>query len=167
VARDLLGKVLCRRLADGTVVRARIVETEAYRGVDDAASHAYGGPTPRSAIMFGPPGYAYVYLIYGMWCCLNVVTGDDGVASAVLVRAAHVPGDARAAAGPGRLCRALAISRADNGADLARGRALWLADDGFMPATVSTGPRIGVDYAGAWARKPWRFWVTQDAAVSR
>ncbi len=167
MARDLLGKVLCRRLPDGTRLAARVVETEAYRGLEDAASHAYGGPTPRSAIMFGPPGHAYVYLIYGMWCCLNAVTGPGRFASAVLLRAVHVPGDARAGAGPGRLCRAMRVDRDLNGADLSRGRELWLADDGFRPAKVASGRRIGVDYAGKWARKPWRFWMAGDAAVSK
>lgn len=167
MAKDLLGKVLCRRLDDGTVLRARVVETEAYHGTDDAASHAHGGPTPRSAIMFGPPGYAYVYLIYGMWCCLNAVTGPKGFPSAVLLRAVHVPGDERAGAGPGRLCRAMQIDRELNGADLARGRELWLADDGARAAAVASGRRIGVDYAGAWARKPWRFWLAGDPAVSK
>lgn len=166
MAPDLLGKVLCRRLPDGALIAARVVETEAYRGVDDAASHAHGGPTPRSAIMFGPPGHAYVYLIYGMWSCLNAVTGPGRRASAVLLRAVHVPGDARAGAGPGRLTRALRIDRAQNGADLARGRELWLADDGFRPDEIATGPRIGVDYAGEWAKKPWRFWIVGEAAVS-
>ncbi len=163
----MLGKILCRRLADGTSLRARVVETEAYRGTADAASHAYRGPTPRSAIMFGPPGHAYVYLIYGMWSCLNAVTGPARFPSAVLLRAVHVPGDARAGAGPGRLCRAMRVGRELCGADLARGKEIWLADDGFRPAKVASGRRIGVDYAGAWAKKPWRFWLAGDPAVSR
>ena len=163
----MLGKILCRRLPDGTVLRARIVETEAYLGTDDAASHAYRGPTPRSAIMWGPSGVAYVYLIYGMWSCLNVVTGVPGFPSAVLIRAARLPDDARAAAGPGRLCRELRIDRRDNGTDLVRGGAIWIADDGYRPEAVATGPRINVAYAGAWAQKPWRFWIPGDPAVSR
>src|SRR5262249_27187404 len=105
--------------------------------------------------------------IYGMWCCFNVVTGADGVPSAVLVRAAHLPGDPRAAAGPGRLCPALGVDRARNGADLVRGGSVWIAGDGVRPAAVATGPRVNVDYAGAWAKKRWRFWIAGDPAVSR
>jgi DNA-3-methyladenine glycosylase len=164
VAKDLLGKVIVlgRR-------RARIVETEAYHGRDDAASHAHGGPTPRSAIMFGPPGHAYVYLIYGVWSCLNVVTGEDGFPSAVLVRAAEMLGgdDPREAAGPGKLCRALGIDRALNGSDLCSPRGLRLEDDGFTVAAVRSGTRIGIEYAGASASLPWRFWIDGHPSVSR
>jgi DNA-3-methyladenine glycosylase len=166
VARELLGKLLVR---GGR--RARIVETEAYHGPDDAAAHSFGGPTPRSAIMFGPPGVAYVYLIYGMWSCLNVVTGPAGFPSAVLIRAAALeePGaDPREAAGPGKLCRALAIDRALNGADLVAGQALWLGDDGAAAAgAVRAGRRVGVDYAGEWAERPWRYWIADHPAVSK
>jgi DNA-3-methyladenine glycosylase len=164
VARDLLGKVvvLGRR-------RARIVETEAYHGRDDTASHAFGGPTPRSAIMYGPPGRAYVYLIYGVWSCLNVVTGEDGFPSAVLLRAGEILGgdDPREAAGPGRLCRALGVDRTLNGADLCAARGLRVEDDGVTPAGVRRGPRIGIQYAGAWASRPWRYWIAGHPSVSR
>jgi DNA-3-methyladenine glycosylase len=164
VARELLGKLLVRGRR-----RARIVETEAYHGLDDAASHGHGGPTPRSAIMFGPAGFAYVYLIYGMWSCLNVVTGDVGVPSAVLIRAAALAGggDPREAAGPGKLCRALGIDRALNGADLVAGDALWIADDGAAAGAVRRGPRVGVPYAGEWAARPWRYWIAGHPAVSK
>lgn len=164
VARDLLGKiVVCGRR------HARIVETEAYHGFDDAASHAFGGPTPRSAIMFGPPGHAYIYLIYGVWCCLNVVTGAEGFPSAVLIRAAEplFGDDPRAAAGPGKLCRAMGIDRRHNGIDLCAGRGLTVVDDGTAPAAVRSGVRIGIDYAGDWANRPWRFWIADHPAVSR
>lgn len=164
VARELLGKLLVRGRR-----RARIVETEAYHGLDDAASHGHGGPTPRSAIMFGPAGFAYVYLIYGMWSCLNVVTGDVGLPSAVLLRAAALEAgeDPREAAGPGKLCRALGIDRALNGADLVDGDALWIADDGTAAGAVRQGPRVGVDYAGAWAARPWRYWIADHPSVSK
>jgi DNA-3-methyladenine glycosylase len=170
VARDLVGAVLVRRLGRRTLV-ARVVETEAYHGPDDRASHAHGGPTPRSAIMFGPPGYAYVYLIYGMWSCLNVVTGEDGFPAAVLLRAAApVRGfgeDPRAASGPGKLCRALGITRRENGLDLCSDGPLYLSKSDAPPPRLTRTPRIGVDYAGAWARRPWRFLAAGDAAVSR
>jgi DNA-3-methyladenine glycosylase len=164
VARALLGKVvvLGRR-------RARIVETEAYHGFDDAASHAFGGPTPRSKIMFGPPGHAYVYLIYGVWSCLNVVTGEEKFPSAVLIRAGQILGsaDPREAAGPGKLCRALGIDRTSNGADLCATRGLRIEDDGFPAPEVRTGTRIGIDYAGASAQHPWRFWIAGHGSVSK
>jgi len=168
VARDLLGRVLVVANGGGTL-RARIVETEAYHGPDDGASHARGGPTPRSAIMFGPPGRAYVYLIYGMYSCLNLVTGPQGFPSAVLLRAAELGGDGdpRAAAGPGKLCRALGIDRGWNGEDLVTGARLWLEDDGAARPRVRTGPRIGVDYAGAWAARPWRYWIADHPSLSR
>jgi DNA-3-methyladenine glycosylase len=169
VARDLLGKVLSRRLHGGAVVQGRIVETEAYHGPDDRASHAFRGRTPRTSIMFGPPGIAYVYQIYGVWFCLNAVTMSDGFPAAVLVRGVHLAGDdERAGAGPGKLCRAMDIDRRLNGEDLVRGDALWLEDDGApAPARIRAGRRIGVDYAGRWASRPWRFWIDAHPAVSK
>ena len=147
---------------------ARIVETEAYHGFDDRASHAFRGPTARSAIMFGPPGHAYIYLIYGMWFCLNVVTGPERFPSAVLIRAAEVEGaDARAGAGPGKLCQALHLDKRQNGADLVAGTRLWLEDDGHVPARIATGPRVNVAYAGDSAARPWRFWIEGHPSVSR
>jgi DNA-3-methyladenine glycosylase len=167
VARALLGALVCARVG-GALRTARIVETEAYHGPDDAASHAFRGPTPRSAIMFGPPGFAYIYLIYGMWSCLNVVTGAAGFPSAVLLRAGELAGGhARDAAGPGKLCRALGLDRRQNGADLVTSDVLYLAEDGYTPARVARGPRIGVAYAGRWAARPWRFWIADHPAVSR
>lgn len=172
VARALLGKVLVRREPEG--LRAgRVVETEAYHGFDDRASHAHKGETPRTAPMFGHPGLAYVYQIYGVWWCLNAVTGSVGFPSAVLVRALAplAPGDfgPRDAAGPGKLCRLLNIDRHLNRTDLVAGDALWFADDGRQvpPDRVASGARVGVDYAGAWAETPWRFWIAGDPSVSR
>lgn len=182
VARDLLGKVVCSvtdGVAEGVAAgaagddrapkQARIVETEAYHGSDDGASHARGGPTPRSAIMFGPAGHAYIYLIYGMWYCLNVVTGDSGFPSAVLIRAGEILGadDVRAGAGPGKLCRALGLGRGQNGIDLVTSARLWIAEDDFARGRVRRGPRINVAYAGSWADRPWRFWIADHPSVSR
>jgi len=169
VAPELLGKLLVRK-ADGEPPRlARIVEVEAYLGERDAASHARNGPTPRAAIMFGPPGHLYVYLIYGMYHCMNFVTERDGVAGAVLIRAAEPLGedDAKALRGPGKLCRGLGITLAHKGADLtAATSALYVADDGAAAPRVARSPRIGVDYAGAWAARKLRFFVPGHPAVS-
>lgn len=168
VARDLLGKVLVRRLGRRQR-RARIVEVEAYLGQGDAASHARGGPTPRAAIMFGPPGFLYVYLIYGMYHCMNVITETDGVAGAVLIRAAEPldGGDPSELRGPGKLCRGLGITLADKGVDLTTGAGgLWAVDDGYPKGRVGRSPRIGVDYAGAWAGKHLRFFMPGHASVS-
>jgi DNA-3-methyladenine glycosylase len=167
VARELLGKLVVRRAPGGERV-ARIVEVEAYIGPDDQASHARRGPTPRASIMFGPPGVAYVYLIYGMHHCLNVVVDREGYPAAILVRAAEpVSGVEGPLAGPGRLTKALAIDRELNGADLIRGDALFLASDGGDPPEIASSPRIGIEYAGAWASKPWRFFVPSSRHVSR
>jgi DNA-3-methyladenine glycosylase len=166
VARALLGKILVHR--DGGVVRAaRIVETEAYHGQGDLASHARAGPTARAAIMFGPPGVAYVYLIYGRSHCMNVVTGPEGFPSAVLIRAAEpVEGCLHSTRGPGNLCRALGIRREhDNGRDLC-GDDLYLLDGG-PPGRIVTGPRVNVHYAGAWAERRWRYALAESPWVSR
>jgi len=167
VARALLGKVLVHR--DGGVRRAaRIVETEAYHGPRDRASHARSGPTPRAAIMFGPPGVAYVYLIYGLSHCLNVVTGPEGFPSAVLLRAAE-PLEAclHSTRGPGNLCRALAITRErENGRDLLGDR-LFIEDAPRPSERIVTAPRVNVHYAGPWADRPWRFALAGNPWVSR
>ena len=171
VARDLVGAVLEVGTATGTA-RVRLVEVEAYGGEDDPASHAGRGPTPRSRIMFGPPGFAYVYLIYGMHHCLNFVTGAEGAASAVLVRAAEplagLPGaDPRLLAGPGRLCRALGIDRGWNGLPVAAdlpGPARLRLRSGTPPARVEASRRVGIRRA---AERPWRFTDPESPALSR
>ena len=183
-ARSLLGLLLVREDEHGRRI-GRIVETEAYAGPDDRASHARAGRTPRTAVMFGPPGIAYVYLVYGLHHCLNVVCGADGAASAVLIRALEpVEGlplmrdrrgraggdDDRLAAGPARLCQALAVDRSFTGDDLLTPGRLWLAatPTGVPAAAIVSGPRIGVDYAGArWAARPWRFGVAGSPSLSR
>jgi DNA-3-methyladenine glycosylase len=162
VAADLIGKILVRGRR-----RARIVEVEAYLGVKDKASHARFGPTPRTRIMFGPPGHLYVYLVYGMHHCMNVVTEKDGVAGAVLLRAAAPLGgsDPRALSGPGKLCARLGVTRKDNGLDLTKGGFFLTADDEVCPAPACS-PRIGVDYAGSWTRRRLRFYWRGHPSVS-
>ena len=167
LARALIGMHLVHD--DGRVQRAgRIVETEAYIGPRDLAAHSSRGRTPRTEVMFGPPGHAYVYFIYGFWNCLNVVCGAPGVPHAVLLRALEpLAGLNERTWGPGLLCRALHIDRRLNGVDL-RGDVLWLE----LPpprtprARIARATRIGVDYAGEWARRPWRFFDRDSPFVS-
>ena len=157
VAEDLVGKLLVRE-TDGEMRWGRLIEVEAYCGPQDRAAHSWRGLTPRTTVMYGPPGHAYVYLIYGMHNCLNFVTGPEGSPQAVLVRALEPgPGVGRCS-GPGLVCRALDIDRSLNGAALRPPR-LYVVDDGFRPApeAVACTPRVGVGYAGAWAEMPWRF----------
>ncbi|HXW73586.1 MAG TPA: DNA-3-methyladenine glycosylase [Steroidobacteraceae bacterium] len=167
VARALIGMRLVHD--DGRARRAgRIVETEAYLGPRDLAAHSARGRTARTAVMFGPPGHAYVYFIYGVWNCLNVVTGRAGVPHAVLLRALEpLDGLTERTWGPGLLCRALRIDRRLNGADL-RGEVLWLEPQraGAPRARIARATRIGVDYAGEWAQRPWRFYDRDSPYVS-
>ncbi len=180
VARALLGKALVHESPEGTVA-GRIVEVEAYRGPEDRAAHSYGGRrTARTEVMFGPPGHAYVFFVYGMHFHFNVVTGAEEEPHAVLVRAVEpLVGRALMAArrqlpetrreltnGPGKLCRAFAIDRAHYGADLCAGPLHLRALSGFEPLAVGTSPRIGVDYAGEWRDEPWRFFDAGSAYVS-
>jgi DNA-3-methyladenine glycosylase len=156
VARSLIGKYLVRETSAG-LRTGRIIEVEAYSGFHDRASHASRGRTKRTEVMFGPPGLAYVYLIYGMYHCMNVVTERAEFPAAVLIRA--VESEAGLIDGPGRVCRSLAIDRELNRHDLTGGTSLWLEDRGdrIRRTAIGTFPRIGVDYAGTWAAKPWRF----------
>lgn len=181
VARDLLGKLLVHDGPGGLAI-ARIVEVEAYRGPRDRAAHTRGGHrSPRNESMWGPGGHAYVYFVYGMHHCLNVVTRPAGLPEAVLIRAAVPVGGIalmrrrralpeapvwRLLRGPGSLCRALGIDRSLDGADLVRGP-LFVRDAPPVPArSVRRTPRIGVDYAGTDAARPWRFLVADEPAVS-
>ncbi len=184
VARDLLGFWLCRQSDDGLTC-GRIVETEAYGGPDDLASHARAGRTRRTQGMFGTVGNAYVYLIYGMHNCLNVVAYSGREAGAVLLRAIEPtvgvdlmrarrrrPGDpdSRLAAGPARLAQAMQVNRSLDGHDLTAGDGLWLCapPEYSVAVAVAEGSRIGVDYAGkGWSTQPWRFWLADNPAVSR
>lgn len=156
VARSLVGKYLVRVL-DGREVAGRIIEVEAYVGPRDKACHASKGRTPRTEVLFNAAGTAYIYLIYGMYHCLNVVTEREEFPAAVLIRAVEV--DGVLIDGPGRLCRALQIDRSLNRIDLTAQESLWFEDRGglVLRKQVAALPRIGVDYAGAWAKKPWRF----------
>ncbi len=170
MARSLLGKLLVFDHPVGRRV-VRIVETEGYLGSGDPASHAYRGITPRTAVMFGRPGHSYVYLVYGMYHCLNIVTERDGAAGAVLLRGAEPlagidAADDGALAGPGRLARALGLSTAHTGLDLGRS-ALHVHDAPPVARTrILTGPRIGLSH-GATKDEPWRFWIAGSAGVSR
>ncbi len=162
VARDLLGKSLVRRSANG-VQHGLITETEAYCGPHDLACHASKGRTKRTEVMFGAAGHWYIYLIYGMYHCLNVVTEAEDYPAAVLIRGiapiTGVPPTAKTD-GPGKLCRAMEIDRTLNAAPVFTKRgALWIADSGCEPAAadVRQTPRIGVGYAGEYTEKPWRF----------
>ena len=179
LARDLLGCRLVHAAAEGAV-GGRIVEVEAYRGPEDLAAHSSRGLTPRNAVMFGAPGHLYVYLVYGLHHCLNVVAGPGDKPEAVLIRAlaldegvnlararrgASVP-DRRLASGPGNVGQALGVDRTLNGANLL-GDVVWIeARDGPAPR-IASGPRVGVDYAGDWAARPLRFWISDDPHVSR
>jgi len=165
VAQELIGCRVVHR--DGETLRVgRIVETEAYLGQRDRACHSSRGRTPRTEVMFGPPGHAYVYFIYGTHFCLNAVTRGEGCAEAVLIRAVEpVVGCLGEGDGPGKVCRALAIDKRRNGLDLVEG-ALTFTPGDRPPAALVRGPRIGVDYAGAWARRLLRFYEKGSPFVS-
>ncbi|HWO41401.1 MAG TPA: DNA-3-methyladenine glycosylase [Candidatus Eisenbacteria bacterium] len=178
VARRLIGKYLVCRRPEGTTA-GRIVETEAYVGPDDKACHASRGRTQRTEVMFGPAGHAYVYFIYGFHYMLNIVTEPEGRPAAVLIRAVEpVEGIALMqqrrrsarlrdlASGPGKLCEAFHIDRSFNGVDLC-GDLLYVEDRGEAAPKIVTRPRIGVDYAGKWKHKPWRFLLRGSEFVSR
>ena len=180
VARDLIGLVLVGRSREGTVA-GRIVEAEAYVGPEDLACHASRGETARNAVMFGPPGHAYVYFVYGMHWCLNLVTGFEGFPAAVLLRAVEpVEGielmrsrrprarkDVQLTSGPARLCQAFAVDGAGNGLDVCAADApLAVEDRGRRVGSIVAAPRVGVDYAGEWAAKPFRFYEDESPYVS-
>ncbi len=184
VARDLLGARLVHAAPPGRV-GGRIVETEAYAGPEDLAAHSARGRTARNDVMFGEPGHAYVYLIYGLHHCVNVVSGPGTKPEAVLIRAIEVdegveiararravrggatPLDHRLGAGPGNVCAALGIDRRLNGADVTDPAGALTIEPGAPVREVVTRPRIGVAYAGGWAPLPWRFLVAGNRHVSR
>ncbi|MFN2543419.1 MAG: DNA-3-methyladenine glycosylase [Actinomycetota bacterium] len=177
VARALLGRELVRTLPDGQVLRARIVEAEAYRQ-DDPASHSFKGRTPTRVTMFGPPGHLYVYVSYGTHFCMNVVTGRDGEGSAVLLRAAEpmegletmaelrrLAEPRLLCAGPGRLCQAVGITRQHDGTDLVQGPDLRVERGRpVADGDVVAGPRVGLTVA---MEQPWRFTIRGSRYVSR
>lgn len=153
VAKDLIGKYLNRRIGRRTL-SAMIIETEAYHGTEDRASHARAGITNRTRVMFGAPGFLYIYLVYGIHHCLNISTMRDGFPGAVLIRAVACENGM----GPGRLCKLFQINRALNGTSACTD-AVWIEDRGtrIPRGTIEATRRIGVEYAGVWAEKPWRF----------
>lgn len=181
VARDAIGKLLVHLTPEGPLV-GRIVEAEAYRGPEDRAAHSWGGRrTPRTEVMFGPPGFAYVFFVYGMHWHMNLVTTRQGAPHAVLLRAVEpIAGTASMARrrgvtesnvglcnGPGKLCQAFGIDRSHYGADLTRGPLFLSEGPARAAAKLGRSARIGVDYAEAWAEKPWRFFEQGNRWVSR
>ena len=179
LAVALLGGRLVHDAPEGSV-GGRIVEVEAYRGPEDLAAHSSRGRTPRNSVMFGDPGHLYVYLIYGLHHCMNVVAGPGRKPEAVLVRALAIdeglalarrrrgptPVDVRLASGPGNVGRALGIDRSHTGLDLLGGP-VRVEPPERRAENVMRGTRIGVDYAGPWAARPLRFWIADDPHVSR
>jgi DNA-3-methyladenine glycosylase len=177
VARDCIGKILVHQTDEG-VAAGRIVECEAYRGPRDLAAHSSRGLTPRTRAMFGPPGHAYVYLLYGISWAFNIVVAREGEPHAVLVRALEpvdnlelmsrrrrrAPEARELTNGPGKLCQALGITGADYGLDLCAGNLYLL--DGQRGGPIGRSPRINVDYAGVWAALPWRFYEKGNRYVS-
>jgi DNA-3-methyladenine glycosylase len=180
VARDVIGKVLVHVTREG-VIAGRVVEAEAYRGPEDRAAHSFGGRrTERTEAMFGPPGYAYVFFVYGMHWHVNLVTTREGAPHAVLLRAVEPlvgaelmaarrglpPNDVNLSNGPGKLCRAFGIDKQHYGADLTR-PPLFLSATTLPRGKLGRSARIGVDYAESWAQKPWRFYELGNRWVSR
>lgn len=168
VAKDLIGKILVRTLPEGTR-RYRITEVEAYCGVKDLACHASHGRTNRTEVMFGPAGHIYVYLIYGMYYCLNLVTAEKGEGEAVLIRAVEpLFNTTDFPIGPGRLCKYLQIDKSFNNKKLTKVTGLWVEDDGYNIKTsdIKSSPRRGVAYAKNYAQKPWRFYLKDNQFVS-
>jgi DNA-3-methyladenine glycosylase len=182
VSKSLLGKIFVHKTDEG-ITAGRIVETEAYSGPEDKAAHSSGGRrTPRNEVMYGQKGDAYVYLIYGMYNCINVTAGSiEGKPEAVLIRALEpvegealmaqrrgkLPKEVNLTNGPGRLCIAMGITRAQNLLDLTASQ-LFIEDAAeISPAEVVESKRVGVDYAGDWRDMPWRFYVKNNCFVSK
>jgi DNA-3-methyladenine glycosylase len=180
VARDLLGKYLVHNTADGRTV-GKIVEVEAYVGVNDAACHAYNGKyTNRTKVMFGRGGHAYVYLIYGVYYCMNIVTNQETYPEAVLIRALEpieglnimkirrttdkIP---NLCSGPGKLCQAMGITKAENEMDLCGERIYLLRGEAISPENIAVTPRINIDYAKEASEYPWRFIIKDNPFVSK
>ena len=169
VAKSLLGCFVVRKIG-GKVIRGKIVETEAYEGIGDRASHACRGRTKRNEPMFGESARAYIYLIYGMYYCFNIVTGPIDHPAAVLIRAVEVNGkDSRIASGPGKFCRAFLIDKRLNLLDLSQSKSLLIFErkKPLGAKEITAVPRIGVDYAGPWRYKKWRFYIKDNPAVSK
>ena len=181
VGKDILGKIIVKKTADGRMMSGRITEVEAYMGTTDKASHSYGGRrTKRTEVMYKEGGYSYVFLIYGMYECFNVTVGREGDPQAVLIRGVEplenknlmwekrkVKKEKDISNGPGKLTKALGITREDNGADLTAGENLWLEDDGYKVKDIVETTRIGIDYAEEDVLKPWRFYIKDSIFVSK
>ncbi|MFW5755538.1 MAG: DNA-3-methyladenine glycosylase [Tangfeifania sp.] len=151
VAPELLGKVLVRKFSDGQTKRFRITEVEAYRGGEDKACHANKGKTPRTEVMFREGGVVYVYLIYGIYWMLNIVTGGENDSSAVLIRGLEN------ISGPGRVGKGLQLDKSFYGENLSASERIWI-EESDVQVSYSAGPRVGIHYAGQpWVSKPWRF----------
>src|SRR3989338_1722047 len=157
VAQKLLGKFLVRRIGKKEF-SAMIIEVEAYVGPDDKASHASRGKTDRTKVMFGKPGQWYVYMVYGMYYCLNIVTEKEHYPAAILIRSVE------GVSGPGRVCRHFKIDKQLNAKPVNKKTCLWIENRGvkIKPRRIRRGNRIGVDYAGKWKHKPWRFWIDES-----
>jgi len=178
VARECIGKVMVHRTDEGEAA-GRIVEAEAYCGPLDLAAHSSRGLTPRTKAMFGPPGFAYIYLLYGLSWAINLVVANEGEPHAVLIRALEparglelmamrrrkAPETRELTNGPGKLTQALAITGADYGRDLC-GDTLFVEDGDGRALRIGRSPRINVDYAGDWAHRPWRFYERGNRYVS-
>ena len=181
VGKDILGKIIVKKQADGKIFSGRITEVEAYMGATDKASHSYGGRrTKRTEVMYKEGGYSYVFLIYGMYECFNVTVGREGEPQAVLIRGVEplenknlmwekrkVKKEKDISNGPGKLTKALGITREDNGADLVASENIWLEDDGYKVKDIVETTRIGIDYAEEDALKPWRFYIKDSIFVSK
>lgn len=188
LAKALLGKYLVRKIGSKTLI-AKIVETEAYYGHKDKASHASRGKTERTKVMFGQPGTAYIYQIYGMYFCLNIVTEPKDFPAAILIRAlepiegikymqknrklkasAFILRPSALTNGPSKLCQALKIDKKLNGEDLISSNQLYLAQNPkeiIIPSQIQSAKRIGIDYAGSYKHKPWRFYLKDNTFVSK
>ena len=166
VARELLGNYLVHLVA-GVELVGRIVEVEAYLGPHDLAAHSAKGLTPRTRLLFGPPGYAYVYLVYGLHWCMNIVTEREGHGSAVLLRALEPVQNIQRSSGPGLLCRAMQIDKTLNGHDMESDDFFVAARSGAEDPEVVERPRIGVAYSGVWATELLRFYLKENPFISR
>lgn len=168
IAQKLLGMFLVRRIGKKKV-RGKIVETEAYIGLKDKASHASRGKTPRTAIMFGQPGHIYIYMIYGMYYCLNIVTERANYPAAVLIRAVEPISKSKIQpSGPGKVCQFYRIDKSFNNQDLC-GSKVWIENPGnkLKKTDIVRAKRVGIDYAGIYKHKPWRFYIKSNDFVSK
>ena len=159
-AQELLGCEIFVETNEGVKLSGTITETEAYCGVADLACHASKGRTKRTEVMFGPPGFSYIYMIYGMYFCLNLVTESEGNACAVLIRGIKTP-EGLVLNGPGKTCRYLQLDKTFNSLDLTEKERIWVEKRKNAPVKFKTDRRVGIDYAGEWKDKPLRFILTE------